>query len=159
MTYYYYIVRGKKIERFITPMYGSWFEELTTEQREFYLANPNATVQEVVNCQLTPPYVPPTPDLQEYAIRKIKELKDTCYGTITIDKLQCEMANCVLAGTALTYTGTRYYTTNEAKAIMKTFMDESAHAMSVYDTYKPQIEAASTIPDIDTIYNTAISQL
>lgn len=135
------------------------FQAFTQEQLDFYFEHPTASVQEVWNCEITPPPVPPTPDLQEYAVRKIKELKDTCYGTITIDKLQCEMANCVLAGTALAYTGTRYYTTNEAKAIMKTFMDESAHAMDVYDTYKPQIEAASTIPDIDTIYNTAISQL
>ena len=46
------------------------YRELTDEQREFYIANPTATVQEVVNCQLTPPYVPQTPDVQEYATMK-----------------------------------------------------------------------------------------
>jgi hypothetical protein len=159
MTYYYYIVRGKKIERFITPMYGSWFEELTTEQREFYLANPNATVQEVINCQLTPPYVPPTPDVQEYAAQKVKELHDACYASISVTDLEYAMANACLAGTSIAYSGDKYYTTIQAIAVMKTFMDESTHAITIYDTYKPQIEAASTIEDIDNIYNTAIGQL
>lgn len=159
MTYYYYFVRGVKIERFITPMYGSWFVELTPEQKEFYLANPNATVQEVVNCQITPPYVPPTQDVQEYAAQKAKELKDACYGAITIDKVQCEMANCVLAGTTVTYSGKRHYTKLQAMAIMKQFMDESDKVSTIYETYKPQIEAASTIEDVDTIYEQAISQL
>lgn len=159
MTYYYYFVRGVKIERFITPMYGSWFVKLTPEQKEFYLANPNATVQEVVNCQLTPPYVPPTPDVQEYAAQKVKELKNACYGAITIDKVQCEMANCVLAGTAVAYSGKRHYTTIQAKAIMKQFMDESDKVSTIYETYKPQIEAASTIKNIDDIYNKAINNL
>lgn len=163
--YYYFKLRNGnpyqiKVELFpVNTAIMRNFVEMSTEQREFYLEHPSASVMEVWNCELTPPYVPPAPDVQEYAVRKIKELKDTCYGTITIDKLQCEMANCVLAGTALTYTGTRYYTINEAKAIMKTFMDESAHAMDVYDTYKPQIEAASNIEAIDTLYNTAINNL
>ena len=159
MTYYYYFVRGRKIERFITPMYGSWFEELTPEQREFYLANPNATVQEVINCELNPPYVPPTPDLQEYITQKVNELKAACYDSVTVTDLEYAMANAVLAGTAIAYTGDRYYTTTQAKAIMKQFLDESNHAMTVYDTYKPQIESAQSIESVDEIYNTAIGQL
>ena len=161
MTYYYYFVKGirTRIERFITPMYGSMFVELTPEQREFYLANPSATAQEVENCQLTPPYVPSTPDVSEYARQKIKELKDACYASITIDSLQYAMANDVLAGTTIVYTGKRHYTTSEAITIMRQFMDESDKAATVYETYKSQIEKASTIEEIDTIYNTAIDAL
>lgn len=163
--YYYFKLRNGnpyqiKVELFpINTAIMRNFVEMTTEQREFYLANPTATVMEVWNCELTPPYVPPTPDVSEYAAQKVMELKDACYASVTVDDLKYAMANSILAGTALTYTGTRYYTINEAKAIMKTFMDESAHAMDVYDTYKPQIEAASTIKDIDNIYNTAIEAL
>ena len=159
MTYYYYFVRGKKIERFITPMYGSWFVELTPEQLDFYLANPNATVQEVVNCQLTPPYVPPAPDVQEYAAMKVRELHDACYDSISVTNLEYAMANACLAGTSIAYSGDKYYTTAQAIAVMKTFMNESTHAITIYDTYKPQIEAASTIEAIDTLYNTAINNL
>lgn len=136
-----------------------FYREFTPEQVEFYLANPDATVQEVVNCQLIPPYEPPTPDVQKYITQKVKELKEACYASVTIDDLQYAMANSILAGTALSYTGTRYYTTNEAKAIMKQFMDESAHVMTVYSTYKTRIEAAVSIESVDTIYNEAINQL
>lgn len=159
MTYYYYFVRGVRIERFITPMYGSWFVELTPEQLDFYLANPNATVQEVINCQLTPPYVPPAPDVQEYAAMKVRKLHDACYDSISVTNLEYAMANACLAGTSIAYSGDKYYTTAQAIAVMKTFMNESTHAITIYDTYKPQIEAASTIEAIDTLYNTAINNL
>lgn len=135
------------------------YRELTDEQREFYLANPTATVQEVVNCQLTPPYVPPTPDVQEYIEQKLKELKDTCYNSVSVTSLEYAMANAVLAGTSLTYTGEKYYSTNDAKAFMKRFMDESYHAMTVYDTYAPQIEIAASVDAVDTLYNQAIAAL
>lgn len=155
MTYYYYIVRGKKIERFITPMYGNWFEELTTEQREFYLANPNATVREVINCQLNPPYVPPTPDVQEYAAQKVKELKDACYASLTITSLEYAAAedkvNNVLADS--------FYSLTEANRVLADFRTQSKKALTIISTYAPQIEAASTIEAIDTLYNTAIGQL
>ena len=143
----------------INTIINRLYVEMTAEQREFYLTNPTASVQEVWNCELTPPYVPPTPDVQEHASMRVKELKDACYGAITIDKVQCEMANCVLAGTAVTYSGKRHYTTLQAIAIMKQFMDESDKVSTIYETYKPQIEAASTIAAIDSLYNQAIEAL
>lgn len=135
------------------------YRELTPEQRVFYLANPTATVQEVVNCQLTPPYVPPTPELQDYIAEKLYELKSACYASVSVSSLEYAMANAVLAGTSLTYPGNKYYSTNEAKTVMKRFMDESYHAMTVYDTYSAQIEVASSIEAVDTLYNQAIASL
>lgn len=163
--YYYFKIRNGnpyqiKVELFpINTTIMRNFVEMTAEQREFYLANPTATVMEVCNCELTPPYVPPTPDVTEYAAQKVKELKDACYASVSVTNLEYAMANACLAGTSIAYAGKKYYTTPQAIAIMKTFMDESAHAMTVYDTYKTQIEAASTIEAIDTLYNTAIGQL
>lgn len=135
------------------------YVEMTQEQQEFYLANPTATVQEVWNCELTPPYVPPTPDVQEYAAAKVEELKRVCYASITIDELQCSMANAVLAGTSLAYAGKKHYSTTEAIAIMKQFMDESDKAATVYETYKPQIEDASTTKIVDDLFNQAMEAL
>lgn len=132
---------------------------MTEEQKSFYLEHPTATVMEVWDCQLTPPYVPPTPDVQEYAADKVKELKDACYGSVSVTSLEYAMANACLAGTSILYSGNKYYTTNEAKAVMKRFMDESCHAMQVLDTYKPQIEAAQTIEAIDEIYQQAMEEL
>ena len=155
MTYYYYFVRCVKIERFITPMYGSWFVELTPEQLDFYRANPNATVQEVVNCQLTPPYVPPTPDVSEYAAQKVKELKDACYASVSVSDLEYAAAedkvNNVIADS--------FYSLTEASRVLAKFRTQSKKALTIISTYVPQIEAASTIEVIDYIYNTAIGQL
>lgn len=135
------------------------YQEMTTEQKEFYLEHPNASVMEVYNCELTPPYVPPTPDVSEYATMRVKELKDVCYASVTIDELQYAMANAVLAGTSIVYAGKKHYSTSEAIAVMKQFMDESDKAVTIYETYKPRIEAASTIESIDTIYNQAVARL
>lgn len=142
-----------------TAIMHTMYRELTTEQREFYLANPTASVQEVVNCQLTPTYVPPAPELQGYIEQKLNELKNECYAAVSVTSLEYAMANAVLAGTSLTYTGEKYYSTNDAKAVMKQFMDESYHAMTVYDTYSAQIEVASSIDAVDTLYNQAITAL
>lgn len=155
MTYYYYFVRGVKIERFITPMYGSWFVELTYEQREFYLANPNATVQEVVNCQLTSTYVPPTPDVQEYAADKVKELKNACYGSVSVTSLEFAMA----IDKVVNITADSYYSLTDARRVVSDFRSQSKYAMQLYDTYKQQIESAQTIEDIDTIYEQAMVEL
>ena len=135
------------------------YRELTDAQREFYLQNRTATVQEVVNCELTPPYVPPAPDLQDYIEVKTKELKSACLGTMTVTTVEYCMANAVLAGTALTYTGARHYTTVEAKAVMKQFMDESHTAMTVLETYAPQMEIAQSIEAVDLLFNEALAQL
>lgn len=155
MTYYYYFVRGRKIEKFITPMYGSWFEELTPEQREFYLANPNATVQEVINCQPNPPYIPPTPDMKEYTSQKVKELKDACYAIVTVTTLEYAAAKDKINN----ITAESYYSLTEATKVVNLFRTQSKKALTVYNTYKTQIEAASTIEAVDTMYNTAIGQL
>lgn len=163
--YYYFKMRNgspyaiKESIIHINTVINRLYVEMTEEQREFYLANPTASVMEVWNCELVPPYVQPTPDVQKYANEKVRELKDACYGAITIDKVQCEMANCVLAGTAVTYSGKRHYTTLQAKAIMEQFMDESDKVSTIYETYKPQIEAASTIAAIDSLYEEAIGKL
>lgn len=159
--YYYFKLRNGnpyqiKVELFpINTSIMRNFVEMTTEQREFYLANPNATVQEVVNCQLTPPYVPPTPDVQDYAAQKVKELKDACYASVSVSDLEFAMA----VDKTENITADSYYSLVEAQRVVSTFRIQSKKAMTVYDTYKPQIEAASTIEAIDTLYNTAIEQL
>ena len=131
------------------------YQEMTTEQREFYLANPTASVMEVWNCELVPPYVPPTPDVQEYAAEKAKELKEVCYSSVTVTSLEYAAAedkvNNVLADS--------YYSLSEANAVLTSFRTQSKKAMQVINTYTPQILAASTIEAVDTLYNQAIEAL
>lgn len=159
--YYYFKLRNGnpyqiKVELFpINTTIMRNFVEMTQEQQEFYLEHPTATVMEVWNCELTPPYVPPTPDVSEYAAQKVKELKDACYASLTITSLEYATAedkvNNVLADS--------FYSLTEANRVLADFRTQSKKALTIISTYAPQIEAASTIEAIDTLYNTAIGQL
>lgn len=135
------------------------YRELTAEQREFYLSNPTASVQEVVNCELTPPYVSPATDVSEYAATKVRELKGACLASISVSSVEYAMANAVLAGTSLTYSGAKHYTAAEAKAVMKRFMDESDAAMTLFETYSAYMAAAASVEAIDALYEEAVSQI
>ena len=155
---YYYFWKNKKILETRTPLptqFNPSVVELTPEQVEFYLANPNATVQEVLDCQLTPPYVPPTPDVQEYVAQKVKDLQDACYGSISITSLEYAIAedkvNNVLADS--------FYTLTEANQVLSDFRSQSKKAMNVLKTYKPRIESANSIEAVDTVYNQALEVL
>ena len=132
------------------------YVEMTEEQKSFYFEHPTASVMEVWDCQLTPPYVPPTPDVQEYAADKVKELKDACYGSISVTSLEYAMALDKIENPASTAC---YYNLTKAIQVRDDFRSQSKHVMQVLDTYKPQIEAAQTIEAIDTIYEQAMEEL
>ena len=131
------------------------YVEMTEEQQAFYLEHPTATVMEVWNCTLTPPYVPPTPDVAEYAAEKVKELKDACYGSVSVTSLEFAMAIDKVEN----ITADSYYSLTEARQVVSDFRSQSKHAMQVLGTYKPQIESAQTIDAVDTIYQQAIEEL
>lgn len=131
------------------------YQEMTEEQKEFYLENPTATVMEVWNCELTPPYVPPTPDVAEYAAQKVKELKEACYGSISITTLEFAMAIDKVEN----ITASSYYDITTARQVLTDFRSQSKKAMQTFNNYSVQMTDASTIEDIDTIYNQAINSL
>ena len=132
------------------------YVEMREEQKAFYLEHPTATVMEVWNCEITPPYVPPTPDVAEYAQEKLKELKDACYGSVSVTSLEYAMALDKIENPASIAC---YYNLTKAIQVRDDFRSQSKHAMQVLDTYKPQIESAQTIEAIDTIYQQAIEAL
>lgn len=159
--YYYFKMRsGRPYEIKVTAvninlLINLIYQEMTAEQQAFYLANPTASVMEVWNCELTPPYVPPTPDVAEYANEKVKELKEACYASITVTKLECDMA----LDKTQNITAASYYSITEARNVLSNFRSQSKHAMQTFDTYRQQILAASTIDAVDTLYNQAIEAL
>lgn len=131
------------------------FQAMTEEQIAFYLEHPTASIQEIVNCQLTPPYVPPEPDLVEYQEQKVKELKASCYGSVSVTSLEFAMAIDKVEN----ITADSYYSLTEARQVVSDFRSQSKHAMQVYDSYKSQIEEAATIVEIDEIYQEATEAL
>lgn len=159
--YYYFKMRlGKPYEIKATPIHintaiNRIYVEMTAEQQVFYLEHPTATVQEVWNCELVPPYVPPTPDVAEYAAQKVIELKEACYNAVTVTTLEFAMAIDKVENP----TASCYYNLTDAQRVVSTFRSQSKAAMTVFDTYKPQIEAAVTVEAVDSLYNTAINSL
>ena len=131
------------------------FAAMSDEQVAFYLAHHDASIAEIVACELMPPYVPPTPELSEYIERKAAELKDACYGAVTITSLQYAMALDKVEN----ITADSYYSLTEARQVVSDFRSQSKHAMTVLNTYKPQIEAAQSVEDVDAVFEEAISQL
>lgn len=159
--YYYFKMRlGKPYEIKVAPIHintaiNRIYVEMTAEQQAFYLEHPTATVQEVWNCELVPPYVPPTPDVAEYAAQKVIELKEACYNAVTVTTLEFAMAIDKVENP----TASCYYNLTDAQRVVSTFRSQSKAAMTVFDTYKPQIEAAVTVEAVDSLYNTAINSL
>lgn len=132
------------------------YVEMTEEQKAFYLEHPTATVMEVWNCEITPPYVPPTPDVAEYAQEKLKELKDACYSSVSVTTLEFAMAIDKIENPA---SKACYYNLTKAIQVRDDFRSQSKHAMQVLNTYKTQIESAQTIEAVDTIYKQAMEAL
>ena len=132
------------------------YVEMTEEQKAFYLEHPTATVMEVWNCEITPPYVPPTPDVQEYAQQKVKELKVACYGSVSVTTLEFAMAIDKIENPASTAC---YYNLTKAIQVRDDFRSQSKHAMQVLNTYKTPIESAQTIEAVDEIYQQAMEAL
>ena len=162
-TLYYYFkkrLNGQpyqiKVEPFeINTIINRIYVEMTAEQKAFYLEHPTASVMEVWNCEITPPYVPPTPELQEYIAQRVKDLKEACYASITVTKLECDMA----LDKTQNITADSYYTLVEANRVLSDFRSQSKKAMQVKNTYTPQIEAASTTAIVDSLFEEAIAQL
>jgi len=166
-TYYYFRVRRPNVTDIIP--YGIKesavyiddnimlnFKQMTEEQKTFYLEHPTASVMEVWNCEITPPYVPPTPDVQEYAAEKVKELETACYGSVSVTTLEFAMAIDKIENPASTAC---FYNLTKAIQVRDDFRSQSKHAMTVFSTYKPRIEAAQSVENIDEIYEEAISKL
>lgn len=150
VTYYYYfytpIIGAERIEKTITPMIGFRWVELTDEQREFYLANPTATVKEVKQCHLDPPPTPPDPDIEEVREQALYELNNLYADKMgRYSDLQVVGAmTSHYALTTLTIDDNVPYSLSEAKNIIKGFNSLMKSAKAIYDRHKKNIEDATT---------------
>ena len=149
-TYYYYfytpLIGAERIEKTITPMIGLRWVALTDEQREFYFANPTATVKEVKQCHLDSPPTPPDPDIEEVRTQTLSELKTLyCNKMDRYSDLQVVGAiSSHYALTTLTIGDNVPYTLNEAKNIIEGFNSLMKSAKAIYDRHKKNIEDATS---------------
>lgn len=136
---YYYFFRNRIVvfALRVNLMLNHGFVELTDEQREFYLANPAASVEEVRKCELNHPYIPPAPSivqLQDDAKRQLKEAYLAKMSRYT--DLQVAMAvTSHIALTTLTIADKCPYTLKEANDIIEGFNSLGKDAKTIYDRY------------------------
>ena len=78
--YYYFKIRNNhpwSISIFTEPVdteLNRNFREMTSEQIDFYLEHPTASIHEIEKCELNPPYVPPEPDIEELRHQAISDI-------------------------------------------------------------------------------------
>ena len=161
-TYYYFKLRDgieyavKTTSFAINTAIMRGYREMTEEERTFYQENPNATVSEILAQELHT-YTEPQTDLAKHKEEVLADIKAKMTAGISVGMLDYAMANACLAGTSLSYTGEKFYSTNDAKAVMKAFMDESYAAMTAYESYKTRINAASTKEAVDEIHQEVLN--
>ena len=78
--YYYFKIRNNRpctISIFTEPVdteLNRNFSEMTSEQIDFYLEHPTASIQEIERCELNPPYVPPEPNIEEVRQQALEDI-------------------------------------------------------------------------------------
>ena len=136
-------------------MINRTYSELTQEQQAFREANPTASVAEVWNMQLVQPWVPQAQDVADYAARRASELKSDCGNAVTVSSLEFAMA----IDKVNNITADSWYSLSDARNVLAEFRRQSKAAMQVYSDYAPQISEASTMEAVDTLYDSAITEL
>lgn len=58
------------------------FEKLTPEQVAFYHEHPNASIKEIRECKIIPPYIPPVPSITELKEQAIKDIDNMSRVTL-----------------------------------------------------------------------------
>lgn len=88
MNYYYFKIKNNRpwsISIFTEPVdteLNKNFSEMTSEQIDFYLEHPTASIQEIERCELNPPYVPPEPDIEEVRQQSLKDIDKMSRDTL-----------------------------------------------------------------------------
>lgn len=167
MNKHYYFFRNR-IVSFNTKLiaaFNSAYVELTPEQVEFYLAHPEASVEEVRNCQLYEPYVEPTPELEELRDNAKRELMNAyCLKMGRYSEIDVALAvasRICIQNVWLTQSNCAY-TNDEAKEIIKGFVQLGKSAKAIYEESITAIDnsmSEDTIESTLTTYKSRIEAL
>lgn len=148
----YYIYNNKEIkirEQAVDTDMFTQYIEMTDSQVAFYLANPNASVDEIKNCKLLP--TPPLPTLEEvklFAIERLSLLSLEVYN-------ECMPAykfnNALMSIITNENTQNGIYDTLQATQIITTANDIGTLCRNQYYILKERIEACTTEIEVEAI--------
>lgn len=158
MNYYYFKIinnHPRSISIFTesvdTELNGN-FREMTSEQIDFYLEHPTASIQEIERCELNPPYVPPIDVLRENAKNNVEMASRSTLGS-KVDVLG--FCDAIASSVYKPSREDSVYTDDE---VLKTADDFLRIGKLCRDKVKeciPLIESAETETEINTIVDSA----
>lgn len=148
----YYIYNNTKIkirEQQVDTSMFTQFVEMTDEQISFYLANPNASIEEIKNCQLQPtPPLPTLEDVKLFAIERLSLLSLEVYN-------ECmpayKLNNALMSIITNENTQNGIYDTLQATQIITTANDIGTLCRNQYYILKERIEACTTEIEVEAI--------
>ena len=163
MKYYYFYndtkikVRDIAVNVALFPQ----FVEMTEAQREFYIANPTASVVEVKRCELCPR--PQEPTLEEVKVSAIKELSDLSLEVSEriVPSYKVQNAQITLLGNS----DFTIYTLDDAQDIVAEANEVGTRCRALFYSSKSRVETCLSIEEVQSIveetkveYNTIESE-
>lgn len=145
--------RQVSIQDWDTDMTGNpAFERLTDEQVAFYHEHPNASVKEVRECRIIPPYIPPVPsisELREQAIHDVDTKSRTTIGTFA-DVLT--FSNTIASTVYAKAKGIEpIYSDEKVLKTATNFLIVGKLCRDLFEEMKTRIEAATTASEIEAL--------
>lgn len=146
---YYYIFLNKKIVSFDTAVDTAVFPqyvEMTSEQVEFYLANPDASIEEIKECKLNEQEVI---SLDEYKLTKIEMISIHSLNISNVIIPDYKIQNA-LACVNTNHTSS-IYSHDECLSILEKYNTVGKMCRDLYYETKTRIENSQSIEDVDSI--------
>lgn len=150
---YYYIFCNKKIKTSNTVVNTTVFPqyvEMIPAQVEFYLANPNASIEEIKQCQIIPPYVIPLEELKSVSIEHISEYSLSIAREILPEY---KVQNAIVC-TGLNDHTNSIYPHDECLAILEKYNRIGKTCREMFYTFKSNLENCNTNEEVDLLVET-----
>lgn len=161
--YHYYHTTKRVIKSFPEALVEGYFpayQPLTAEQSAFYEAHPNASVIEVLRCEIFVPDPIPEPTLEEARASAKKTLSDLSLATL--DKFahvyQVANAQASLFVLAKDPTAATVYDAKHASDVMTVYNAVGKDLRDMYKEAETDIDAAATVAAVATLESTYIQR-
>lgn len=154
----YYIYNNKEIkirEQAVDTDLFTQYIEMTVSQVAFYLANPNASIDEIKNCQLLPtPPLPTLEDVKKLAISRLSQLSLDTSNSI-IPEYRIRNAMMTISHTSI---DNSIYSQDEASQIISDANNIGTLCRNKFYELKKSIESATTDDEVYEIEQEGIDE-
>lgn len=161
MNYYYFKIRNNRpwsISIFTEPVdtdLNRNFREMTSEQINFYLEHPTASISEIEKCELNPPYVPPEPDIEEVRAKAISDIDKLSRDTLGKKVDVLGFCDALASSVYKPSRQNSIYSDDEVLRTADDFLRIGKVCREKVNEVVPQIEDATAIESIEQIMGDA----